>query len=73
MPRTRRPLTPEAARLLDRAAEADADIGMAILKRDGYARAALAAGASWREVGAALCISPQAAHKRFNGDRTGQT
>lgn len=36
-------------------------------KRDGAVRAAVAAGATWTQIGQALGVSPQAAHKRFKG------
>jgi hypothetical protein len=73
MARTRRLLTPEATRLLDAAAEADAELAVVLRQRDDYARRALGAGATLREVGAAIGMSPQAAHKRFNGEGHGQT
>jgi hypothetical protein len=67
MARPRRPLTPEAAHLLDAAAIFDAELAAVLRQRDDYARRALEAGATWREVGAAIGMSPQAAHKRFHG------
>ncbi len=67
MARPRRPLTPEATRLLDAAAEFHADLAAVVRQRDELAQRALTAGATWREVGAAIGMSPQAAHKRFHG------
>ena len=69
MARPRRPLTDEARELLDAAAQLDADLAVVLRQRDELARQALAAGATLREVGAAIGMSPQAAHTRFSGSR----
>jgi hypothetical protein len=63
--RPRRLLTPEVRALLDGAWEAQLELEAARRRRDQLALQAAAAGATWREVGAAIAMSPQAAHERY--------
>jgi hypothetical protein len=70
VPRPRRPLSDQQRALLERAWEAQLELEHARQQRDELAREAARLGASWREIGAAVGMSPQAAHKRY---RTGST
>ena len=63
--RPRRSLTAEQRELLDRAFEAQLALEHARQTRDRLARQAAELGASWREIAAAVNMSPQAAHKRY--------
>jgi len=49
----------------DRAWEAQLEVERAAQERDELAREAVALGASWREIAAAVGVSPQAAHERY--------
>ncbi|MBJ7600828.1 hypothetical protein [Candidatus Nephthysia bennettiae] len=69
MPRPRRGLSDQQRAVLDRAWEAQLEAECAARERDELAREAVALGASWREIGAAVGISPQAAHRRYRADR----
>jgi hypothetical protein len=64
--RPRRPLTPETRELLDQAWAAHLEAEQARWRRDALALNAAAHGATWREVGAAVGMSPQAAHERYH-------
>jgi hypothetical protein len=63
--RPRRKPTDEARRLLDEAWEAQLEHEQALRRRDELAVRAAELGATWREIGAACGMSPQAAHERF--------
>jgi hypothetical protein len=65
LPRPRRPLTAAQRVVLDRAWEAQLEMDRARQRRDELAREAAELGASWREIAAAVGMSPQAAHKRY--------
>jgi len=52
--------------VLDRAWEAQLEVQRAVQARDELAREAVALGASWREIAAAVRVSPQAAHQRYH-------
>jgi len=56
--------------VLDRAWEAQLVVERATSQRDELAREAAALGASWREIAAAVAVSPQAAHQRYRPDRS---
>ncbi len=66
MARPRRPLSPETRELLDQAWAAHLESEQARGRRDTLALNAAAQGATWREVGAAVGMSPQAAHERYH-------
>ena len=66
MARPRRELSPRARWLLERVWEAQLEHERALKRRDELAVRAVEVGATWREVGAACGMSPQAAHERFN-------
>lgn len=51
--------------MLDRAWEAQLELDRARQERDELARQAAGLGASWREIAAAVGMSPQVAHKRY--------
>ena len=55
--------------MLDRAWEAQLEAERAGQERDELAREAVRLGASWREIAAAVGVSPQAAHRRYRADR----
>ncbi len=55
--------------VLDRAWEAQLEVERAARARDELAREAVALEASWREIAAAVGVSPQAAHQRYHPDR----
>jgi len=63
--RPRRELSDEQRTVLDRAWEAQLQAERAGQERDELAREAVALGASWREIAAAVGVSPQAAHQRY--------
>jgi hypothetical protein len=65
MGRPRRALSPTVRQLLDEAFEAHLAAEEQLRRRDQLALAAATEGASWREVGAAVAMSPQAAHQRY--------
>lgn len=69
MSRPRRELSEEQRVVLDRAWEAQLQAERVITERDELAREAVRLGASWREIGAAVGLSPQAAHQRYRTDR----
>jgi hypothetical protein len=64
--RPRRPLTDHIRALLDQAFEAQLEGEDARRRRDQHALAAARAGATWREIGAAVAMSPQAARQRYH-------
>ena len=66
MARPRRPLSPQARELLDQAWAAHLEAEQARWRRDALALNAAAHRATWREVGAAVGMSPQAAHERYH-------
>lgn len=55
--------------VLDRAWEAQLEVERAAGERDELAREAVRLGVSWREIAAAVAVSPQAAHRRYRPDR----
>jgi len=63
--RPRRELSDQQRVVLDRAWEAQLEVERAAQERDELAREAVALGASWREIAAAVGVSPQAAHERY--------
>jgi hypothetical protein len=63
--RPRRKLSEQARQLLDQAWEAHLEHEQALRRRDQLAIGALQAGATWREIGAAVDMSAQAAHQRY--------
>jgi hypothetical protein len=63
--RPRRQLTTAQRRALDAAWEAQIEMEHARQRRDELACEAARLGASWREIAAAVGMSPQAAHKRY--------
>ncbi len=65
MPRPRRPLSEITRQMLDEAWEAHLKAEEALRHRDQLALNAAAQGATWREIGAAVGMSPQAAHERY--------
>ncbi len=65
MARPRRELSDQQRVVLDRAWEAQLEVERAAQERDELAREAVALGASWREIAAAVGVSPQAAHERY--------
>ena len=65
MAQPRRVLSDITRQLLDEAWEAHLAAEQARRRRDELALAAAANGATWREVGTAVEISPQAAHERY--------
>lgn len=69
MGRPRRQLTDQQRELLDQMWEAQLQLEQARQRRDQLARQAAKLGASWREIGAAVGMSPQAAHKRYHTTR----
>ncbi|MFZ0043425.1 MAG: hypothetical protein WAK93_19100 [Solirubrobacteraceae bacterium] len=69
MARPRRELTEEQRGVLDRAWEAQLEMEHARQHRDELARHAAELGASWREIAAAVAMSPQAAHQRYRTPR----
>ncbi|MGI8713937.1 MAG: hypothetical protein ACR2NR_12330 [Solirubrobacteraceae bacterium] len=69
MSRPRRELSDQQRAVLDRAWEAQLEVERAVQARDELAREAVALGASWREIAAAVRVSPQAAHQRYHPDR----
>jgi hypothetical protein len=69
VPRPRRPLTAAQRQALEHAWKAQLELEHARRRRDEHAREAARLGASWREIGAAVAMSPQAAHKRYAHDR----
>ncbi len=66
MARPRRELSDEQRAVLDRAWEAQLQAERATQDRDELAREAVRLGASWREIAAAVGVSPQAAHRRYH-------
>jgi hypothetical protein len=64
--RPRRSLSQETRELLDQAWSAHLEAEQARWRRDALALSAAAQGATWREVGAAVGMSPQAAHERYH-------
>ena len=71
MARPRRQLSQQARELLDQAWEAQLEHEHAVQRRDELAAAAARAGATWREIGAAIGMSAQAAHERLRPRPTG--
>ncbi len=69
MSRPRRDLSDQQRAVLDRAWEAQLQAERAGQERDELAREAVRLGASWREIAAAIGVSPQAAHQRYRADR----
>ncbi len=69
MARPRRELSDQQRAVLDRAWEAQLEVERAASERDELAREAVRLGASWREIAAAVGVSPQAAHQRYRADR----
>jgi len=67
--RPRRELSDAQRAVLDRAWEAQLEVERVGQERDELAREAVALGASWREIAAAVGVSPQAAHRRYRADR----
>jgi len=67
--RPRRQLSEEQRVVLDRAWEAQLEVERAAGERDELAREAVRLGVSWREIAAAVAVSPQAAHRRYRPDR----
>ena len=65
MARPRRVLSATTRQLLDEAWEAHLAAEEVRRRRDELAISAAAHGATWREVGAAVGMSPQAAHERY--------
>ncbi len=65
MARPRRELSDQQRAVLDRAWEAQLEAERAASERDELAREAARLGASWREIGAAVGVSPQAAYQRY--------
>jgi hypothetical protein len=65
VPRPRRQLTAAQRQALEHAWQAQLEIERARQQRDEHASEAARLGASWREIGAAVAMSPQAAHKRY--------
>jgi hypothetical protein len=65
MARPRRVLSDTTRRLLDEAWEAHLAVEEVRRRRDELAVSAATNGATWREVGAAVGMSPQAAHERY--------
>jgi hypothetical protein len=65
VPRPRRQLTAAQRQALEHAWQAQLEMERARQQRDELAREAARLGASWREIGAAVAMSPQAAHKRY--------
>ncbi|MFZ0091884.1 MAG: hypothetical protein WAL63_20445 [Solirubrobacteraceae bacterium] len=65
MARPRRVLSDTARQLLDEAWEAHLAAEQARRRRDELAVSAAESGATWREVGAAIGMSAQAAHERL--------
>jgi hypothetical protein len=65
VPRPRRPLTGAQRQALDAAWQAQLELEHARRRRDQHAAEAARLGASWREIAAAVRMSPQAAHKRY--------
>jgi hypothetical protein len=65
VPRPRRQLTAAQRRALEHAWQAQLEMEDARRRRDEHASEAAGLGASWREIGAAVAMSPQAAHKRY--------
>ena len=55
--------------MLDRTREAQLELERVCQERDELAREAVRLGASWREIGAAVGVSSQAAHQRYRADR----
>jgi hypothetical protein len=69
--RPRRPLSDQQRAILDAAWEAQLEMERARQRRDELAQQAAQLGASWREIAAAVGMSPQAAHKRYRVVRAG--
>jgi len=69
MARPRRELSDKQRAVLDRTWEAQLEVERAASERDELAREAVRLGASWREIAAAVGVSPQAAHQRYRADR----
>ena len=65
MGRPRRELTDAQEDVLNEIEQAAALIRRTTADRDHLVRVAVEMSVSWREIGAALCISPQAAHERY--------
>jgi len=63
--RPRRELSDQQRAVLDQTWEAQLQVERAAQERDELAREAVALGASWREIAAAVGLSPQAAHQRY--------